>query len=157
MKKKILFLCTQNAARSQMAEAILNSKRNDNFIAFSAGSQPANEINIYAQLVMKETGIDISSYKPKSVEQFINEDFDFIITLCDKDKKECPVLSNDAIYAHWGMADPRDFKGTNEEKTDHFKKIRNELNIRIELLISLPLDKLDKPMLRKKLNEIVFE
>lgn len=155
MEKRVLFLCTQNSARSQMAEAILNAKGNANFIAFSAGSQPADDINIYAQVVMKEMGIDISGYKPKSVEQFLNEEFDFIITLCDKAKNECPTLLNDAIYAHGGITDPRDFKGTEEEMINHFKKIRNELTTRINLFMSLPIDKLDKATLRKRLYEMI--
>jgi arsenate reductase len=155
MEKKVLFLCTKNSARSQMAEAILNTKGNANFIAFSAGSQPADDINTYAQVVMEEIGIDISGYKPKSVEQFLNEEFDFIITLCDKAKNECPTLLNDAIYAHWGITDPRDFKGTEEEIINHFKKIRNELTTRINLFMSLPIDKLNKATFRKKLDEMI--
>ncbi len=155
VQKKVLFLCTQNSARSQMAEAILNDKGKDKFIAFSAGSQPADDINIYAKIVMKEMGIDISNYKPKSIEQFLNEEFDFVITLCDKAKNECPILPKDAIYVHWGITDPRDFKGNEEETVTHFKKIRNELNTRINLLIDLPVDKLDKATLRKRLDEII--
>ena len=79
VQKKVLFLCTQNSARSQMAEAILNDKGKGKFIAFSAGNQPADDINIYAKIVMKEMGIDISNYKPKSIQQFLNEEFDLII------------------------------------------------------------------------------
>lgn len=155
MVKKVLFLCTQNSARSQMAEAILNDKSEGKFVAFSAGSQPADDINIYAQTVMKEMGVDISSYKSKSIDQFLNEEFDFAITLCDKAKNECPTLINDAIYAHWGITDPKDFKGTEEETVNHFKKIRNELATRINLLISLPIEKLDRETLKKRLNEII--
>ena len=157
MQKKVLFLCTQNSARSQMAEAILNDKGKGKFIAFSAGNQPADDINIYAKIVMKEMGIDISNYKPKSIQQFLNEEFDFIITLCDKAKNACPTLPNDAIYVHWGITDPRDFKGNEEETVNHFKKIRNELAKRINLFIALPIDKLDKVTLRKRLDEIILK
>lgn len=140
-----------------MAEAILNDKGKGKFIAFSAGNQPADDINIYAKIVMKEMGIDISNYKPKSIQQFLNEEFDFVITLCDKAKNECPTLPNDAIYVHWGITDPRDFKGNEEETVNHFKKIRNELAKRINLFIALPIDKLDKVTLRKRLDEIILK
>lgn len=155
MLKKILFLCTQNSARSQMAEAIVNSKAKDKFAAYSAGSNPAYEINPYAVAAIEEVGIDMSKQKPKSVVNFIDEEFDFIITLCDKMKSECPSFTNDAIHVHWGISDPKDFQGNDEERIIYFKKVRNELNRRIELLISLPLDKIEKASIKQKLEDIV--
>jgi len=155
MIKKILFLCTQNSARSQMAEAIVNSKAKDKFLAYSAGSNPADKINPYAVAVMEEIGIDMSNRKPKSVMNFIDEEYDFIITLCDKMKDECPRVTNDAIHVHWGISDPKDFQGNDEDKKTYFKKIRNELNRRIELLIALPLDKIEKAAVKQKLEDII--
>ena len=155
MRKKILFLCTQNSARSQMAEAIVNSKASDIFIGYSAGSSPAEKINPYAIEAMKEVGIDISKHKTKSVLEFIGEDFDFIITLCDKMKNECPSFSNDAIRVHWGISDPRDFNGNHEETIKYFKRVRNEISNRINLLLSLPMEKLDKASLSEKIEGVI--
>jgi arsenate reductase len=152
---KVLFLCTQNSARSQMAEAILNSKGNDRIIAFSAGSEPAESINPYVITVMKEINIDISGAKPKSLEIFCDDIFDFVITLCDYARDQCPVFSNNAVHAHWGIDDPRYVEGTEEQKIKQIEKIRNELIKRIDLFLTLPLGKSDKVFLKQKLNNIL--
>jgi arsenate reductase len=153
--KKVLFLCTHNSARSQIAEAILNSKGKGNVIAYSAGNCPAESVNPYAQLVMQELGVDMSKYKPKSISNFLNEEFDFVITLCDKMKNECPSFNKNVIYAHWGFPDPNSFEGNDEEILKQYRNIKNELIARINVLLSLPLEKLDRASVRKKLNEIV--
>ncbi len=153
--KRVLFLCTENSARSQIAEAVLNAKGKGQFVSYSAGSRPASDISPYARLIMEEIGEDASNYVPKSAEKFLDQEFDFIITLCDKMKNECPVMSNNAIYVHWGISDPKDFKGTEEEVMKQFRRIRNELVSRINLLLSLPIDKLDNVSLKKKLSEII--
>lgn len=157
MEKKVLFLCTQNSARSQIAEAILNTKGNGEFIAYSAGSCPSECIDPYAQKVMEEIGLDLSRYKPKSIQQFLEDEFDFVITLCDKMKDECPSISKDSINVHWSIPDPRDFYGSEEEKLKYFKKIRNQLIRRINLLMSIPTEKLDKSTIKQRLSEIIDE
>lgn len=116
MKKRELFLCTGNSARSQMAEAILNEKSGDKFEAYSAGTKPASEINPLAVRAMASMKIDISSKKPKSVDVYANEEFDFIITLCNKGKEQCINYIGKPIFSHWGTLDPEDFEGTEEEK-----------------------------------------
>ena len=152
--KKVLFLCIRNASRSQMAKAILNSKAGDRFIAYSAGSRPSEIINPYTIKVMNEVGVDISDTKPENIEKYIHEDFDFVITLCDKMKEECPIFPGNPITAHWGMDDPDVFVGNEENKLKTFKKTRNEISNRIELFINLTAKKLDRLSLQKGTREI---
>ena len=153
--RKALFLCTQNSARSQIAEAILNSKGNGEFIAYSAGSCPAKDINPYALLAMQELGIDITNYKTKSVDNFLDEEFDFVITLCDKMRNQCPNISSDAIQAHWGLPDPKYFEGTDEEILKQYRRLKNDLITRVNILLSLPMEKLDRASIKEKLDNIL--
>ena len=152
---KVLFLCTGNSARSQIAEALLNFKGKDRIVAYSAGSEPAEAINPYAIKVMEEMGIDISGYKPKSLKLFEDQYFDFVITLCDRARDQCPVIPSPSIHVHWGFADPKYFKGTDEEILRQLKTITNEIARRIDLFLSLPLEKSDRASLKKKLDEII--
>lgn len=152
---KVLFLCTGNSARSQIAEALLNSKGKDRIVAYSAGSDPENEINPYAIQVMSEMGIDISGLKPKSLKLFADQYFDFVITLCDRARNQCPVMPNPSIHMHWGFADPKYFEGTDKEIIRQLKTITNDITRRIDLFLSLPLEKTDRTSLKKKLDEIV--
>lgn len=154
MKKKVLFLCTGNSARSQMAEAILNSNGTNKFTACSAGTNPTDKINPLAVKAMARVGIDISSNKPKSVNQFINEDFDFIITLCDKGKEQCINFTGMPIFAHWGLPDPAGFEGTELEKLRQFDEILKQLITRINLFINLPMEKLDRLSLEARTKDI---
>lgn len=154
MRKKVLFLCTGNSTRSQMAEAVLNHRGSDNFIAYSAGSNPANEIHPLAFKVLSHTGFDMTGKRPKSMEEYINEKFDFIITLCDRMKENCPIFPGQPILAHWGMPDPADFEGTDEEKLKFFEKTINEISQRITLFLNLPMEKLDRMALELKVKEI---
>ena len=151
---KVLFLCTGNSARSQIAEAILNAK-GKNAVAYSAGSEPAEAINPYAIKVMKEMGIDISDHKPKGIEVFSEQYFDFVITLCDRARNQCPVIASPSIHIHWGFADPKFFQGTEEEVLKQFRKVSIEIVRRIDLFLLLPLETSDKISLKKKLNEIL--
>lgn len=154
MKYKVLFLCAKNSARSQMAEAILNYKANDKFVAYSAGSQPADQIHPLASAVLTESGYDMTGKHPRSTDEYSGEDFDFIITLCDSMKETCPVFSGLPIYAHWGMPDPAEFSGTSEEKSRFFRKTLLEITNRIHLFMNLPFEKLDRLALEMKVKEI---
>lgn len=154
MEKKVLFLCSQNAARSQMAEAILNIKGKGRFTAYSAGLNPASQIDSFAIEAMKQDDIDISCKVPKSLKEFENAHFDFIITLCDKAINECPSCSVDTITAHWNITDPINFKGTDEEKLKSYTNVKKEIFTRINIFLSLPIEKLDKLMLETKIQEI---
>jgi arsenate reductase len=127
VKKKILILCTGNSARSQMAEGILKSV-DQNLEVFSAGTNPARTVNPFAINVMKEIGIDISQGHPKSVEQFLQQPFDYVITVCDNAKETCPVFIGEVKHRiHLGFEDPAEAKGSDDEVTSVFRRIRDEI------------------------------
>jgi arsenate reductase (thioredoxin) len=125
---KILILCTGNSCRSQMAEGILKSF-NPNLKVFSAGTHPEKNVNPNAIEVMKEIDIDISSNWAKSVDEFINEDLDFVITVCDNAKETCPVfLGNVKSRIHIGFEDPAKTIGTKDQVLNKYRQIRDEIN-----------------------------
>ena len=126
MKKKILFLCTHNSARSQMAEGIMNYYFGNRYEAKSAGVE-VSKVNPFAIEVMKEIGIDISHHYSKHANKFLNETFDFIITVCDHAKEHCPYFPGGKIYIHKSFEDPSSAKGTEEEKRAVFRRIRDEI------------------------------
>ncbi|MDH7528942.1 arsenate reductase ArsC [Ignavibacteria bacterium 4148-Me] len=127
MKKKILILCTGNSCRSQMAEGFLKSFDSE-LEVYSAGTKPAEKINPKAVQVMKEVGIDISNNYPKDVEQFINQSFDFVITVCDNAKETCPVfIGKVGKQLHIGFEDPAEATGTEDEILSVFRKVRDEI------------------------------
>lgn len=124
---KILILCTGNSCRSQIAEGFLKSFDN-NLIVFSAGTNPAPEVNPFAIKVMKEIGIDISKNKPKHVEQFLNEDWDYVITVCDDANESCPIfpgLVKNRI--HIGFEDPAKIVGEENHILKEFRRIRDQI------------------------------
>jgi arsenate reductase len=124
-KKKVLFLCTHNSARSQMAEGILKTYYKDKYESFSAGVQPTH-VNPYAVEVMKEIGIDLSDQHSKSINDFKNEKFDYVVTVCDNAKETCPFFPGEKII-HKGFNDPADTDGSIEEILTSFEKIRDEI------------------------------
>jgi len=136
------------------ADAILNSKTSDRFEAHSAGSRPANQVNPLAVKVMQEVNVDLSKKKPESAEKYLDVKFDFVITLCDKMKEECPNFPGHPIVAHWGMPNPDEKEGSEEIKIKEFRKIRNEILKRINLFINLRMDKLDRLTMESKTKEI---
>jgi len=125
-RKKVLFVCTHNSARSQMAEGLLNALYSDRYIAYSAGTEPSN-LNPYAVEVMSEIGIDISHHHSKSVEEFRNGDFDYVVTVCDSAKETCPVFLGGKSYVHETFDDPSDFKGTQDEVRLRFRHVRDQI------------------------------
>ncbi len=127
MKVKILVLCTGNSCRSQMAEGFLKSIDSELEI-YSAGTQPAAMVSSKAVKVMDEIGIDISDNYPKNADRFINDEFDYVITVCDNAKQKCPVFTgNVKNRLHIGFEDPYEAKGTEEEVLDFYRKIRDEI------------------------------
>ncbi len=151
---KVLFLCTQNSARSQIAEALLNLKGKDRVAAYSAGSEPAKRINPIVVNALQEFGVDVSSKKPKPIETFLNQPFDFVITLCEKARSQCPTFPGNALRTHWNLDDPDYFEGSEEEKLEQVRRIIAELDTKIGLFLSLPLEKSDRTFLQQKLNAI---
>ena len=127
MTKKILILCTGNSCRSQMAEGFLKSF-DSQLEVYSAGTNPSEKVDPHAIKVMKEAGIDLSNNYPKSADQFINNSFDFVITVCDNAKETCPVFSGKVgSRRHIGFEDPAGAIGTEEEILSVFRRIRNEI------------------------------
>ncbi|MDI3545531.1 MAG: hypothetical protein PWP68_948 [Rikenellaceae bacterium] len=124
---KILIICTGNSCRSQMAEAFLQSF-DSNLIVCSAGTEPEDEVDDMAIAVMKEVGIDISQKSPKSVEKYINEYWDYVITVCDNAKENCPVFLGDVHHRiHIAFEDPSNIQGSDEFRLSEYRRIRDEI------------------------------
>ncbi|MBX5439809.1 MAG: arsenate reductase ArsC [Thermoflavifilum sp.] len=124
---RILILCTGNSCRSQMAKAFLKSF-DPNLEVYAAGTRPSDRIHPKAIQVMKELGIDISTHHPKSVELFLNQAFDYVITVCDQAKETCPVFAGEVgKYMHIGFEDPAEATGTAEEILTVFRKVRDDI------------------------------
>ncbi|MBT9165165.1 MAG: Glutaredoxin arsenate reductase [candidate division WS2 bacterium] len=131
MKKRILFLCTHNSSRSQMAEGIVNSLYGDKYQAYSAGTHPSG-INPFTIKVMSEIGIDISSHRSKNVKEFKGWTFDFIVTVCDQAQESCPFFPGAVRYIHQGFTDPSAVKGSFDDKMRIFRRVRDEIKNWIE-------------------------
>ena len=132
-KKKVLFICVHNSARSQMAEALLRHLAGDRFEVESAGLEPG-KLNPLAIEVMKETGIDISQNKTKSAFDFYKQGkrYDYVITVCDESQSgQCPVFPGAAKKIHWGLDDPAKFQGSWEEKLGKTRQVRDEIKVKI--------------------------
>jgi arsenate reductase len=126
MKKKVLFLCTGNSARSQMAEGLLRHLRGKEFEVFSAGVAPKG-VHPAAIQVMKEIGIDISQQKSKHADDLQVKEFDYIITLCDHAAQNCPIFPGRGERMHHGFSDPAAAVGNDHEVLEAFRKVRDEL------------------------------
>ncbi len=135
MIKKMLFLCTHNSARSQIAEGLANHYWKDRCDAFSAGTQPG-KVNPYAVKVMGELGIDISTARSKSAVEFIDQAFDLVVTVCDNAQENCPFFPGAKEYLHKSFPDPSATKGSEEEVTLVFRKTRDEILRWLEELLS---------------------
>lgn len=128
--KRVLILCTGNSARSQMAEGILRYEAGNQFEVFSAGTQPG-PVNPLAIEGMREIGIDISGHRSKSVEEFIGQEFDYLITVCDTAKESCPVFPRKAKRIHWSFEDPAATQGDEAARLAVFRRVRDEIRKRL--------------------------
>jgi len=129
---KILILCTGNSCRSQMAEWILRSF-DTNLEIYSAGTQPALRVSSKAIAVMKEIGIDISQARPKLVDNFTKQSFDYVITVCDHAKETCPFFTGKVAHRlHMGFDDPTEATSTEEEVLAAFRRVRDEIKIKFK-------------------------
>lgn len=126
-KPKVLVLCTGNSCRSHMAEGILRSEAEDLFEVHSAGSRPAGYVHPTAIEVMKELDIDLSGHESKSLEQFLDEDINTVITVCDNANESCPVFPGAANRYHWGFEDPPKAIRPGETEIQAFRRIRNQI------------------------------
>jgi len=154
----VLFLCTGNSARSILAEAYLNARGEGRFRAHSAGSHPNGKVNPFALDLLAKHRIDTSGLRSKSWDEFAAPGaprLDFVFTVCDNAAGEtCPLWPGQPITAHWGVADPAALQGSDEDKRKAFLKAFTELSTRINLMLALPMDKLDRQALTGKLKDI---
>jgi len=154
----VLFLCTGNSARSILAEAYLNTAGKGRFKAFSAGSKPGGRVNPFALELLQKTRIDTAGLRSKSWHEFAkpgSPEMDFVFTVCDNAAaEECPYWPGQPMTAHWGVPDPAAVEGSDEDKRRAFHEAFRALSTRINLFVSLPMEKLDRLALQKRLQEI---
>jgi arsenate reductase (thioredoxin) len=130
-KPKVLFLCTGNSARSQMAEGYLRHVAGNEFEPLSAGVEPKS-LNPLAVAAMKEIGIDISQQTSKDVRSFLGQAIPYVVTVCDNAKQRCPIFPRTYKFLHWNLDDPAEAAGSQEEKMVVFRRVRDEIRQRIE-------------------------
>lgn len=133
---RVLFLCTHNSARSQMAEALLKSLGKQRVSVESAGTEPS-VVNPFAVQAMAERGIDIGDNRSKHLNEFLGQEWDYIITTCDSARESCPVFPGDPLQIHWSFPDPSAVEGSDTEKLKAFRKTAQELTFRINHLLIL--------------------
>lgn len=129
---RVLFLCTGNSARSQMAEAFLRAIGKEHFAAFSAGTEPKS-LHPLAVRAMQEAGVDISGQRSKDLGEFLGQEFDYIITVCDRARDNCPTFPGDNECIHWSFDDPAAAVGGEEEQLKVFRRVRNEIRTRVSI------------------------
>lgn len=134
---RVLFVCTGNSARSQMAEALLNAKSKGCVQATSAGSRPASQVNPYALETLREFGVPWAGHVPRNVAGLERELWDFVITVCDRAKESCPIFPGNPAQAHWSLPDPAEVQGDEGAKRAAFRETFLDLSRRIDLLLAL--------------------
>ena len=130
-RSRVLFLCTHNSARSQMAEGLLRYLAGDRFEAMSAGTE-ATGVRPLAVRAMDEIGIDISVQESKTLERYLEDPFDYVITVCDDANETCPFFPKAGNRLHWSFQDPSRAEGLDEERLEIFRRVRDEIRGRIE-------------------------
>lgn len=129
-KRRVLFLCTHNSARSQMAEAFLRALAGDRFEVASAGTE-ATQVHPLAIRAMKEAGIDLSGHASKTFERFLGQPWDYVVTVCDSASERCPAFPARTTRIQWSIDDPAQATGSDEERLQAFRRARDELSRRI--------------------------
>jgi len=135
MKKRVLFVCTGNSCRSQMAEGWLRHLAGDRFDAFSAGTHPAG-LNTGAVDAMREVGVDISAHRSKHLSELSGQGFDYVVTVCDRAKETCPIVPGVQTVLHWSFEDPALAPGSPEERRAVFRRVRDEIAEHIRRFIA---------------------
>ena len=130
-RPRVLFLCTHNSARSQMAEGLLRYLAGDRFEANSAGTE-ATHVRPLAVRAMGEIGVDVSGQESKALDRYLGEPFEYVVTVCDAANEACPVFPGAKNRLHWSFEDPAQATGTEEERMEVFRKVRDEIRERIE-------------------------
>lgn len=136
MSRRVLFLCTHNSARSQMAEGLLRKLGGGQFDAASAGTE-ATRVHPLAIEAMREAGIDISGHTSKTLDAFTGQRFDYVITVCDNAKESCPVFPGSTERIHWSFDDPSAATGTDEERLRVFRRVRDEIQTRLRTFLTI--------------------
>lgn len=131
MTEHVLFLCTGNSCRSQMAEGLVNRFLGDAWQAYSAGTEPTGYVHPLAVEVMAELGIDISGHRSKSADRFRDADLDLVVTVCDDAAENCPVWLGKGRRLHMGYSDPVTVTGSHEERLAAFRQVRDEMRLQI--------------------------
>lgn len=134
-KKKLLVLCTGNSARSQMAEGLLRHEGGDRFDVFSAGTKPSR-VRPEAIAAMNDIGIDISGHRSKPVDEFVGQDLDYVITVCDNAKETCPVFPGTVKRLHWPFEDPAAVEGPESVRLAAFRTVRDQIHGRIMVFLN---------------------
>lgn len=134
-KKKIIFICTHNSCRSQIAEGLFRHLYGDYYEVYSAGSEPT-AINPLAVKAMEEIGIDITNQYSKSINQFLEHKFDYVVTVCDSARSSCPFFPNGKHYIHKSFKDPSEISGSGKEKMEAFRKTRDKIEQWLKQLFS---------------------
>jgi len=154
----VLFLCTGNTARSIMAEVMLNAMGQGRFKAYSAGSHPKGVVNPYTIDLLQKNRLATEGLRSKDWEEFArpgSPPLDFVFTVCDDAAGEvCPVWPGQPMTAHWGVPDPAAAEGSDDDKRKAFFKAYNQLQHRLSIFVNLPMDKLDRLTLQRRLDEI---
>ena len=151
---RVLFLCTGNSARSQMAEAVLNRKGRGRYVAESAGSHPAAQVNPLAIGVLRTAGMEWLGHPPRGLEGLEREQWDLVITVCDRAREACPVFPGQPMVAHWGMPDPAAVEGSEETRRAAFVDALTLISRRVDLLLALPVDKVERLALEARVRAI---
>lgn len=154
----ILFLCTGNSARSVMAEALMNRLSQNRFRAYSAGSHPAGQVNPFTLDLLSRKGFATEGLRSKNWDEFAQSGaptMDFVVTVCDRAAGEvCPVWPGQPMTAHWGFEDPAAAPGDDEARRKVFEKVFIEIARRVELMLALPVEKLDRLALERQVRDI---
>jgi arsenate reductase len=150
----VLVLCTGNSARSQMAEALFNHLGKGRVRAESAGTQPAPRVHPLAIEALKNHGLEWGGHQPRSLDGLEHHSWDFVITVCDRAKESCPVFPGQPVLAHWGMPDPAAVVGDEAARRAAFRDALLLIGRRIELMLALPLEKLERLALEARIRAI---
>ena len=134
---RVIFVCGGNSARSQMAEAILRREGGRDFEAFSAGVWPRDVVHPMTIQVLKEIGIDISDARSKPVTEFLDQRFDYVVTVCDRARESCPVFPGAEESMHWGLDDPAEATGSEAQQLAVFRRVMTEIAVRMRTFIEL--------------------
>ena len=151
---RVLFLCTGNSARSQIAEALLQRKGRGDFEAGSAGSHPAPQVHPRTLDVLRQHGVDWTGRTPKGMDEVPGQRWDFVITVCDRARESCPTFPGQPIYAHWGMPDPAAVVESPAAQERAFQETLVYLSRRLDLFLALPLEKLERAVLEQRVRAI---